>query len=103
MYSLGTTCAGADIVDDVQDEAVKRHIQEKVDSAVSAALNSQRRKADNAEVCVPQRHSEILLTCPVKQPKSSTTRNLMDRLGVASEQGDSEVGQRATRRSGRNK
>lgn len=56
-YSLGTTCAGADILDDVQDEAAKRQIKEKIDSAVSAALESQRNVPDKDEVCGLRQHS----------------------------------------------
>lgn len=53
-YSLGTTCQGTDIMDDVQDEAVKRKVQEKIDSAVSAALENHKSKTDSREVCVLQ-------------------------------------------------
>jgi phage gp29-like protein len=49
---LGTSCEGVDIVDDLQDEASKRNLQEKIDGAVSAALDSQRKQASSSEVCI---------------------------------------------------
>lgn len=38
-------------MDDVQDEAAKLRLQERIDSAVSAALASQREEIEQAKVC----------------------------------------------------
>ncbi|CZT17038.1 related to C-4 methyl sterol oxidase [Ramularia collo-cygni] len=80
-YSLGTACKGVDIMDDVQDEAAKHRLQERIDSAVKAALESQRKETNNSE-----------------QSRSSA---FLDKLGGRSGKEDASDGQRATRRSGR--
>lgn len=72
-------------MDDIQDEAAKHRLQERIDSAVSAALDSQRNKTEKTEVYTAVSISWSLLTCLVKQPRSSAT--IADSLGVSRRSG----------------
>lgn len=50
-------------MDDLQDEAAQHRLQERIDSAVKAALASQRNESNNSEVRVSfHRFIELSLT-----------------------------------------
>lgn len=66
-------------MDDFQDEAAKLRLQERIDDAVSAALASQQKNDEKAEVCATTTFSWCLLICPMKQPRSSATEETDDR------------------------
>jgi phytoene/squalene synthetase len=49
-YAFGSSCKGeADVIDDVQDEASKHRLQERIDDAVTAALESQKKKGSESD------------------------------------------------------
>lgn len=57
-YAFGTHCKGdPDVVDDIQDEASKHRLQERIDDAVTAALEGQKNNSDEngQSVSVPGR------------------------------------------------
>lgn len=57
-------------MDDVQDEAAKHRLQERIDSAVKAALDNQQNRSSKSEVWNLSTHfSKCMLTCLDSNPE----------------------------------
>ncbi|SMR42543.1 unnamed protein product [Zymoseptoria tritici ST99CH_1E4] len=88
-YAFGTHCKGhPDVVDDIQDEASKHRLQERIDDAVTAALESQKNNSDG--------------NGQSSSTTGSSARGLLNKLKDSDRNADqSGGGARQPRRSGR--